>query len=216
MTARSAFPTLSVVRAPVRVRERDEREGEDEEESDAALVAGVRAGSVACKERLYRRHVAYVGGMAARMLRSIDQSEDVVQDSFVIAFSKMDSLREPAAFRGWLAQIAVSQVHRRLSRQRLLRFLGLDRGLDDAPLDELARDDTTAEVRSELAALDLVLQELPPRQRIAWMLRYVEGEPLEAVAEACDCSLATAKRWIAAGDERVKAHVRLATREEPS
>lgn len=212
MIARSAFPKLEVVRAPVRVRE----PREEVEESDADLVAGVRAGRLACKERLYRRHVAYVGGMAARMLRSIDLSEDVVQDSFVIAFSKMDSLREPAAFRGWLAQIAVSQVHRRLSRQRLLRFLGLDRGLDDAPLDELARDDTTAEVRSELAALDLVLQELPPRQRIAWMLRYVEGEPLEAVAEACECSLATAKRWIAAGDERVKAHVRLATREEPS
>jgi len=211
MIARPAFPMLSVVRATPRP-EFEEAEGV----SDAALVAGVREGRIECKEQLYRRHVAYVAGMAACMLRSVDLSEDVVQDSFVIAFSKMDSLREPAAFRGWLASIAVSQVHRRLTRQRLLRILGLDRGLDDAPLDELARDDCTAEVRSELAALDLVLQELPPRQRIAWMLRYVEGEPLEAVAEACACSLATAKRWIAAGDTRVQAHVRLATRNEPS
>lgn len=185
-------------------------------ESDEALVAGVLAGDPGSKERLYLRHVHYIAGMSARILRSIDASEDVVQDTFVIAFSKLESLRDPGAFRGWLASIAISQVHRVLERQRVLKLVGLDRGLDDAPLDELAREDLSIEARSELAALDLALQRVPARQRVAWMLRYVEGEPLDAVAEACQCSRATVKRWIAAADEHVRQHVRIeATEDRP-
>lgn len=208
---RRARANLSVVRAPPRLAD-----GIDATESDEALVAGVRTGDARSKERLYLRHVDYVAGMCARLLRSIEAGEDVVQDTFVIAFSKIESLRDPNAFRGWLASIAVSQVHRRLSRQRLLKLVGLDGGLDDAPLDSLAREDLSVEARSELAALDLVLQELPPRQRIAWMLRHVEGEPIDAVAEACRCSRATVKRWLVAADRRVKEHVRIVTREDAS
>jgi RNA polymerase sigma-70 factor (ECF subfamily) len=213
---RPARAKLAIVRAAAPPAEDDAAA-----ESDEALVLAVRAGDARSKKRLYLRHVDYIAGMSARLLRSIDASEDVVQDTFVIAFSKIASLRDPGAFRGWLASIAVSQVHRRLSRQRLLRLIGLDRGLDDAPLDELAREDLSVEARSELAALDLVLQELPPRQRVAWMLRYVEDEPIDAVAEACRCSRATVKRWIARADARVKEHVRIVrivteTGEEPS
>ena len=182
--------------------------------SDALLVERIRGGDAKSREQIYRRHVDYIAGMATRILRSTDAGEDVVQDTFVIAFDRMDDLRDPAALRGWLASIAISQVHRRLARQRLLRILGLDRPLEDAPLDELAIFDTTAEVRSELAALDLVLRRLPADQRIAWMLRHVEGESLDAVAVACRCSLATVKRRIAAADERVRAHVKFARDEE--
>ena len=183
-------------------------------ESDGELVAKVIAGDAASKEQLYLRHVRYIAGMAARILRSVDDAEDVVQETFVIAFSKLGSLRDRTAFRGWLASIAISQMHRLFARRRLLRLFGLDRGLDDAPLDELAREDSPVEARSELAALDLVLQQLPVKQRIAWMLRHVEGEPLEAVAEACRCSRATAKRWIAAADSRVRSQVHIARTED--
>jgi RNA polymerase sigma-70 factor (ECF subfamily) len=209
MSAQQPNPRLTLVRPATGT-------GELPCDSDEVLVAGVLAGDAGSKERLYLRHVQYVAGMSARILRSIDASEDVVQDTFVIAFSKIESLRDPAAFRGWLASIAISQVHRVLARQRLLRLVGLDRGLDDAPLDELAREDLSIEARSELAALDLALQSVPARQRVAWMLRYVEGEPLDAVAEACRCSRATVKRWIAAADDRVKQHVRITGTEDPS
>jgi RNA polymerase sigma-70 factor (ECF subfamily) len=208
---RVARTPLSVVRSPVRPTLQSRMV-----QSDSALVAGVRVGDRRSKQEIYVRHVDYIAGMCARLLRSIEASEDVVQDTFLIAFSKMESLRDPEALRGWLAAIAVNQVRRRLARQRLLRFLGLDLGLDDAPLDECAREDLTVEARSELAALDLVLQELPTRQRIAWMLRHVEGEPLDAVAVACGSSRATVKRWIALANARIKEHVRIVAEEDPS
>jgi RNA polymerase sigma-70 factor (ECF subfamily) len=45
---------------------------------------------------------------------------------------------------------------------------------------------------------------VPPRDRIAWTLRYIEGQQLEEVAGICGCSLATAKRRISAAQERIE------------
>jgi RNA polymerase sigma-70 factor (ECF subfamily) len=202
--SQSVRTPLSLVRAPARSASEP-----SEVPSDAILVAGIRAGDETCKAQIYLKHIDYIAGMCTRLLRSIDASEDAVQDTFVIAFSNLASLREPAAFRGWLASIAVSQVHRRLARERLRRFFGFDQVLGDAPLDELGREDLSAEARSDLAALDMVLQTLPVRQRLAWMLRYVEDEPIDAVAQACGCSRATVKRWLVAADRCVREFVRI-------
>jgi RNA polymerase sigma-70 factor (ECF subfamily) len=176
---------------------------------DAELVERAKGGDRWAEEAIYRRHVQPLAGLAIRVLRNRAEAEDVVQDTFAIALDQLGSLREGAALRGWLWQIAVSQVRRRLRRRRLLRVIGLDTTVDDAALEALAAETVSGETRAELAQLDRVLAELPIGQRIAWMLRHVEGETLEHVAEACSCSLATAKRWIAAADARVSLHVRL-------
>jgi RNA polymerase sigma-70 factor (ECF subfamily) len=49
-----------------------------------------------------------------------------------------------------------------------------------------------------------VLDELPAAERLAWTLRHVEGERLEQVARQCGCSLATAKRRIAAAQDAIE------------
>jgi RNA polymerase sigma-70 factor (ECF subfamily) len=54
-----------------------------------------------------------------------------------------------------------------------------------------------------LAKVYAVLDALPSDERVAWSLRHVEGERLERVAELCGCSLATAKRRIAAAHQRI-------------
>jgi RNA polymerase sigma-70 factor (ECF subfamily) len=56
----------------------------------------------------------------------------------------------------------------------------------------------TAEQRALLVRLYKVLETLPTDQRLAWSLRYLEGEPLDAIAAVCGCSLATAKRRVSA------------------
>jgi RNA polymerase sigma-70 factor (ECF subfamily) len=152
--------------------------------------------------------VTFVAGLALRLLRSQMEAEDVTQETFAIALEQLGKLREPESLRSWLAQIALSRVRRRFRRKRVLGALGLDRSMPE-DLERLAAPGLSGEMRAELAALDRVLTALPAEQRIAWTLRHVEGEPLEDVARACDCSVATAKRRIAAAEARVKLHVRL-------
>jgi RNA polymerase sigma-70 factor, ECF subfamily len=99
----------------------------------------------------------------------------------------------------------VHQAHRRFRRRKLLRRLGLDRSIDDAPLDALLHEESSAELRSELRCVDRALRNATASERFAWILRYVDGHSLEEVADAAECSLATAKRRLARSQELVRA-----------
>lgn len=175
---------------------------------DAALVAGVLSGDRSAEEALYRRHAASVLRLATRLLRSHEDAMDVLQDAFVSAFEELGSLREHDAFQGWVHRIAVRLVHRRFRRRRLLGLLGLDRSRHDAvSLESLADGSASQEARVELRWLDAALARIDDRERIAWMLRHVEGLALEEVAEACECSLATVKRRITSAEAVVRRHL---------
>src|SRR5579862_3734773 len=87
------------------------------EPDDVELVRRARAGDAWAHEAIYRRYVQRVARVAQRLLRDPAEVDDVVQETFLIAFEKIDALAEPAALRGWLTQIAVSRVHRRFRWQ---------------------------------------------------------------------------------------------------
>ena len=134
-------------------------------------------------------------------------ADDVTQDAFFEALGTLSSLRQPEAFRSWLYQIALNRARKKLRRHRLRSLLGSDRRLEDAALSVLASSETSPETLVELRLLKRVLAKLSPDERIAWMLRHVEGESLEDVARACTCSLATVKRRIAAVDAHLQKHL---------
>ena len=174
---------------------------------DAELVARALGGDRWSRDVLYRRHAHHLLAIATRLLSNRCEGEEVVQDAFVVGFEQLGRLRDPAALRSWLIQIAVNLVRRHLRRGRLLRILGLARSPDDATLEALASPTLRPDDRAELALADRVLQRMPADLRIAWMLRRVEGLALAEVASTCACSLATAKRRIAAVDAEMERHV---------
>jgi RNA polymerase sigma-70 factor (ECF subfamily) len=61
-----------------------------------------------------------------RLVRDPDVASDLMQDAFVRAMAKEDSLRDERAVRAWLYQIATNLARNHRSRQRLLRFVQLD------------------------------------------------------------------------------------------
>ncbi|MDW8363060.1 MAG: RNA polymerase sigma factor [Myxococcales bacterium] len=182
---------VQVLRAPV-------------EPSDAQLVRRIRDGDRWAEKALYRRHASLVLGTAVRLLRDRTEAEDVAQETFLLAFESIGQLRDAEAVRAWLLRIVVSRVHRRFRRRRLLRLLGFVDAYDEG-LAQAAGPETTPEQRAALARIDRVLDGLPAPVRIAWTLRFVLGASLEEVAAACDCSLATVKRRIAAAQRRLQA-----------
>lgn len=179
------------------------------EPSDSDLARRIARGDRWAEEAFYRRHVVQVIGLAQRLLGNVADAEDVTQETFATAFEIWHQLRDFERARSWLMQIAVRKVHRKFRKRRLLRLLGLDQSLDDLPLESLAREDAAVESRSELWVLDAALKSIAAKARIPWMLRYVEGLPLDEVAAQCDCSLATAKRRIAEAHAVVRQRVRI-------
>lgn len=173
---------------------------------DAALVEAVRRGDRRAEERLVTRYAPLLGALTARLLRSRHDAEDVTQDAFIVAFTQLDRLRDPGAFRGWLIRIAILRTREILRRRRIARAIGLDFKVEDVTLESAAAETVSGEERAELALLDRVLGTMNLDHRLAWMLRHVEGMELREVAESLDCSLATVKRRIAAANQVVREH----------
>jgi len=180
-------------------------EGIQPRAADSELIERLARGDQWAKEALYRRYVKQVWSTALHMLGNRADAQDVVQDTFVEAFRDVGALRAHAALKPWLLRISVHQAHRYFRRRRLLRRLGLDRSLDDAPLDSLLHPGASPELRSELRAVERALASAPAAERFAWILRHVDGHSLEEVAAASACSLATAKRRLARCQSLVQA-----------
>jgi RNA polymerase sigma-70 factor, ECF subfamily len=72
---------------------------------------------------------------------------------------------------------------------------------------QLADSAASPQERALLGELYRALDRLPAHQRLAWTLRHAEGLELAAVAQACDCSLATVKRWIGAAEAALRREV---------
>src|SRR4051812_45786076 len=154
------------------------------------LVAG---GPVEFDE-LFARYGRYVAQLAARLLGSGDgEVDDVVQDVFWLASRRLPQIADMIQARGWLATVTTRVVRRRLRRSRFRRLFHASPYRPDVPA-----PGASPEQRALLSRLYEVLARMPTEQRLAWSLRYLEGEPLDAVAAACGCSLATAKRRVSA------------------
>ena len=171
--------------------------------TDAALVVAARAGEAWAQEALFVRHGKMVVGLAHRVLAGREDADDLTQDVFVHALSRLDSLENPQAFAAWIGSITVRMASKRLRRHRLMVRLGLRRN-EPIDLDGLISKLAPTDVRSELRLVYGMLEKLPAEERIALLLRRVEGLELTEIAEQMNLSLATVKRRLAAAEARLE------------
>jgi RNA polymerase sigma-70 factor (ECF subfamily) len=152
----------------------------------------------------FRAHARFVASVALRVLGRPSEVDDLVQDVFLCVMDRLGDVREPAALRGWLAVITARLARRRLRSRRWKIWLGVGA---DHDYTQLADGAASPQDRALLGELYRALDRLPVQHRLAWSLRHAEGLELADVAEACECSLATVKRWIAAAEVALRREV---------
>jgi RNA polymerase sigma factor (sigma-70 family) len=141
-------------------------------ETDAAIVARVRAGDREAYAELVRRH-APTALRTASLLGAGPDAEDVVQEAFVKAYARLDGFRDGSPFRPWLLRIVTNQarnLHRGAGRRRereRLTWARTERLLVEAePLDSALSSERRA-------ALVAALRELDGRDREVVTCRYL-------------------------------------------
>jgi RNA polymerase sigma factor (sigma-70 family) len=81
---------------------------------DSEVVAAIVAGDPAGLAQAYNRYAAPLYTYCRTMLREPADAADAVQDTFVIAASRLSGLRDPGCLRSWLYAVARNECHRRL------------------------------------------------------------------------------------------------------
>ena len=152
-----------------------------DDESDAVLVQRWQRGDLAAASVAIQRHEPMVYAAVFRIVRNHAVSEDISQDAFLRAHQRIASIRQPAAFSGWLRQIAV-----RLAIDELRRGT-LEELPDDQP-DTGPGPEDAVESMEALERFRAQVDALPQAQRAVIVLRDVEGFSIRETAEQLSIS----------------------------
>jgi RNA polymerase sigma-70 factor (ECF subfamily) len=145
---------------------------------DVALVAGALAGRQECFEALVERHQRAVHALAYRWLGDHAAADEVVQATFLQAYTHLVDFRGDASFRSWLCGIAVNQARTQSRARRRQRTVSLD----EVPEGALPQADTTPRETSQRDRLARLVGKLPPRQRAVVTLRVAGDLPFREIA----------------------------------
>lgn len=162
---------------------------------DDAVVTRVRDGDSAQFEVIMRRYNSRLYRIARSIVGDDDEAEDVVQESYVRAWSKLEQFEGRSSFATWLTRIAVHEALARVRRRGREHAFGVGSVGDD----EGAHMGSGDEVRDvapgpqEVAAshelrrlLDTAVDELPDSYRLVFVLRDVEGLTGAEAAQALE------------------------------
>ena len=157
------------------------------EHFERADVGRAAEGDHEAFERLYRGHVGRVYSLAVRMVGAAE-ADDLTQEVFIRAWSKLGTFKGESQFATWLHRLAVNHIlsRRTVIRRREARIFG-----DEGLLGRLR----APRKRASGAALDLeqAIGRLPERAREVFVLYDVEGFSHEEVADALGVTVGTSK-----------------------
>jgi len=161
------------------------------------LIQGARQGDVVCFNRLVERYQREVYNLCLRMLGDGDAAEDATQDAFISAFRGICRFRG-GNFRAWLFRIAANACRDQLRSSRRRPTTPLDEVPFDIEGGDPAPDDIAANLELGVA-IKRALAALPYDQRLAVVLRDIEGLEYEEIARVIGCSMGTVKSRIGRG-----------------
>jgi RNA polymerase sigma-70 factor (ECF subfamily) len=148
--------------------------------SDRELVARCRAGDEQAWAELVERFSRYVYAISVKAFRLPESdAEDVFQEVFARAYQHLDSLRDDAAVRPWLAQLT-----RRLCIDRL-RAAARERPASDEELEPAGAEETLA-VLDEALIVQEALAETPEHCREILDRFFARDESYRTIGEALD------------------------------
>jgi len=141
--------------------------------AETALAEGLREGSLAAYERLYREQGSRMKSIAANLLGNRADAEDAVHDTFIKVFRAAADFDGRCPAEHWLIRILVNTCHDRLRQRR--------RTESDSDLRPAAREDHALR-----AALEKAIARLPVRQQTVFLLYEVEGFRHTEIASVLD------------------------------
>lgn len=173
-----------------------ERPGDDEL-TEVRLAAD---GDPDAFERLYRRHVGRIYGLASRMVGS-ESAGEATQDVFVRAWEKLGTFRGESAFGSWLYRLALNVMfaRQRRSATRRGRFIS----------GELAMERASGPGRPVELVIDFetAIERLPDGAREVFVLHDVEGFKHREIADLMGITSGTSKSQLHRARMMLRAHL---------
>ena len=171
--------------------------------------AGREEGFTFLYENTYRNKL-YI---AMKYMKNEQDAMDVLQDAYIKAFARLDSLQDANAFPGWMSTIVANTAINALQKKKAVLFSDLQNENDEGDVFEYNLEDENMSTQPEMACTmqetqDMVrelIDSLSDEQRICVLMFHLEGYSIKDIATVLNCSENTVKSRLNYGRKNIKA-----------
>ncbi|MAO09012.1 MAG: RNA polymerase subunit sigma [Alteromonas sp.] len=171
------------------------------EQKIETLLALCQKGNQLAQLEVYNRYQKAMYNTALRIVKDTAEAEDVMQESFITAFQKLDSFKGTATFGAWLKRIVVNNSivqYRKNQRFTMLPEYGLEEEAEET-LSE-AEDYTTVKAEEVLT----MMEGIHPNYKTILSLHFIEGYDYEEICEILEISYANCRTMISRAKESLR------------
>lgn len=126
-------------------------------------------------------------GLCIRMVDQSDIAEDLLQESFVTAFTELKKLNEPEKFKGWLKRIVINKC---ISHNRKFRHL---ESIENVKIEDIKEEDSSWYKEYSIDSINKEIDRLPHGCRQIFILHLLEDYKHKNIAEMLNISVSTSK-----------------------
>jgi RNA polymerase sigma-70 factor (ECF subfamily) len=159
--------------------------------SNEQIILRCKRGDRKAQYEIYKLYAKAMYNVCLRITGDTLEAEDVLQEAFLIAFEKIETYRNEAAFGAWLKKIVVNAALNQV-RKRRFQFSDIDSNEDyedESPHEASA----TEEMNYQAEQIRKAVAQLPDGFRIVFSLYLLEGYDHQEIAEILGISVSTSK-----------------------
>jgi RNA polymerase sigma-70 factor, ECF subfamily len=169
--------------------------------NDHSIVRAVLAGDKEAYGALVRAHSATVFRVAFRIIGNEADAEEIVQETFLRAYQRLESFQQSSAFGTWIYRIAVNCALNRISRPGIeAEYRHGEESDPEEKTVQVAAQDADPErmllSREISAAQEMAMQRLTSTEKSAFVLRHFEDRSMNEIAEVLGIAPNTAKQTV--------------------
>ena len=170
--------------------------------NESELVKRAKSGDFTAFNDLVKAHADRIYRLALKVTKNREDSEDVVQNTFLKAVDKIEQFREESSFGTWIYAIALNEIRSHISGESKMTLKPIDNylpaGHEDGAKELFDWGDphTYMENQQLQQYLDDMLEEMPEKYSVPFIMRYIEELPVKEIAELLNLSVAAAKSRI--------------------
>lgn len=168
------------------------------------IVELSKAGNRKAQFQLYKLYAKAMFNICLRMLNSHEEAEDLLQEAFAEAFSKIDSFRFESSFGAWIKRIVVNRCINHLKKRRIDLML-----TERIPENPNLNNDEVDDSELELLKIHKAMEQLPHGYRVIFSLYLIEGYDHSEIAQIMEISESTSKSQFSRAKQKIKEIIKI-------
>ena len=170
----------------------EEKNNRRTDDIDHHLITEFKNGSPDAMTKIVQRYEDSLFNFGLRMCGQTQDAEDIMQETFISALKGLTTFREETKLKNWLFRIAAHACLRKRRKKKcepdreisLDSLMPKDGSKGDFEIPDWSNDPGDAALRAELkSVIDTCMMQLPPKYRIVFNLRDIEGFSTEETAD---------------------------------